>query len=393
MSFNKISGLSSLPAPALPVSLPAGAVFMLPVGQGAPNTFGNVALPQIGTGNPLTGQYIVNQGQYSNLQVYDASLQYWRNLQPAGNQSLITVSADGANYRLANTTGCPIGALITNNGTGLTNGFNTVTVTPSAGGSVWNTLVGGAINSTITITNGGSGFLAAPTLVFSPPAGQGSTPYVLPTATCTISGGVINAVTVVNQGAGLVAAPTLTVVNAPGDTVGGGAVLTVNATLALSGLLLAMWPRAINTTTGAQQAAPYGTPLTSVPTFTFSPASTIAATAIMNFTITGFTSTTAGVGYVAAGGVIGGGVVSGTAGSNSPGNPMLDKLLINSPVAPPITVAATTGVPSLAGPFQGVGYQAVPTYSAFSTGAAPSTAAVQPPTVGGASDTCLIMSI
>jgi hypothetical protein len=389
--FNKISGQVVLPGAALPISLPAGGLFILPAGQGILGTFGAINSPQLGTGNELTGQYALQLGQYSSLQTYDPGLQYWRDVNVSP-MAMFPFSSDGTNFRLANTTGCPVGALITNGGTGLANGFNTVVVTPSAGGSTWNTLVGGAINTTITITAGGTLYQAPPILVFAPPNNQGSTPYILPTAVATLTAGVITGVTVLNVGAGLVAVPQLTVVPVPGDLTGGGAVLTPNATLAQSGVLLAMWPRATVTgqvAGGTVQPQPYGTPLTAVPTFTFAPASTIAATAIMNFTVTGFTQSTPGVGYVGAGGAFFGGYVAGTAAN---ANPLFDKGL-SIPIFPAVTVAATTGLPSLAGVFTGVNIQAVPTFASYSSGAAPGTAAVTTVTVGGTSDTCLLMPI
>ena len=399
MPWNKISGGSSN-QPGVPIGLAAGEVVVQPPGQGLQGTYGGISYPQLGTNNPLSGQYFVMLGEYTTLQVYDVGLQYWRNacVDPYGQAN--PVSADGYNYRVANSTGCPIGALITNAGTGLTNGWygynaqgaaitiqngqttlgnTTLTVAVSAGASLWNMIVGGAINTTIAITNAGTLYTRPPILVFSPPVNQGQQPYALPTATCTISGGLINAVTVTNQGAGLLGAPIVTVVPAPGDTTGGGAVLTVNATLAGSGTLTLMYP------------AYYGTAVTAVPTFTFTPASTTAATAVMNFTVTSFTQGTAGVAYVAAGGSFGGGYVAGTPVYT---NPMYDRGL-SIPIYPTgFTVAATTGLPSLAatGAFTGVNIQAVPTFSAYSSGAAPSTAAVTTVNVGGISDVFTLMS-
>lgn len=396
MPLNKISGLVNLPGPPIPITLPAGGIFQLPVGQGAPGTFGAISTPQLGTGNELTGQYLLQLGRKTSLQIYDPSCQYWRNVQAFPNGSVGVISADGANYRLANTTGCPVGALITNGGSSLTNGFNTVTVTPSAGSSVWNTIVGGSINSTITITNAGTNYLAPPIIVFGPPPTQGSTPYILPTATCTLTNGTIGSVTVSNVGAGLVAVPTITVIPAWGDTTGGGAVLTINATLANSGVLTALYPAAntiasSTTTSLVPQYAPYGSAQTAVVTFTFSPASSIAATAIMNWTITSFTQSTAGVAYVAAGAAFQGGYVSGSEASGLT-NPLFDKDL-EVPIFPPVTVAATTGLPALAGTFGGVNIQAVPTIESYSSGAAPSTAAVTTVNVGGASDTSVLCPI
>lgn len=382
MPFQKMSAVFSAIVAALPMSMAPGAIFPLPVGQGVVGTFGQTGAANQLTGNPLSGQYLINLGPYTVLQQYDPGLQYWHDVQCMLGGP-VTITSDGKNYRLANTTGCPVGALITNAGTGLTNGFNTVTVTPSAGGSTWNTIVGGAINATVVIAAAGANYTTPPILVFAPPASQGNTPYVLPTAVCTLTAGAISSVTVVNQGCGLVAAPSITVLPQPIDITGGGAALTVNATLALTGQLLLMWPVTYNNT---------GTGLTAVPTFTFSPASTIAATAIMNFTITSFATGTAGVGYVAAGGAFQGGVVTGTPANNAPGNPIYDKLLAQ-PIFPAFTVAATTGLPALAGTYGGSNMQAVPTFSAFSTGAAATTAAVTTVNVGGANDTSIFNSL
>ena len=419
MPFNKISGQSNNP-PALPIALAGGEVMMLPTGQGIIGAFGQGSYPQLNTGDPLTGQYLLQLGQYTTLQQYDDGLNAWRDVQVTPN-SLVTVSADGANFRIANTTGTPIGALITNAGSSLTNGWygynnsgaaitiqngattvgnSTFTVTPSAGGSLWNAIVGGAVSTTMQYAAGtgyanlanfyvsgspaittspGANYQRPPIIVFTPPPNQGQQPYILPTAVCGLTAGAISSVTVTSQGAGLLGLPGVTVIPQPGDTLGGGAVLgwaSANATQAGSGTLLAMYP-----------AFP-GTALTAVPTFTFSPASTLAATPIMNFTVTGFTQTTTGAGYVGAGGVFQGGIVAGTAANT---NPLLDKAL-SIPVYPPVTVAATTGLPALAGPFGGVNFQSVPTFASFSSGAAPSTAAVTTVNVGGANDVVLLMS-
>lgn len=422
MPINKISGLVNLPASTLPIAMPAGSVWALPAGQGIVGSFGSVLAPQLATNNPLTGQYVVQLGQYTTLQVYDSGLDYWRNVNVAP-QALLTVSSDGTNFRVVNSTGTPVGALITAAGSGGTNGWygynnqrqptviqggqivtsgsNAIfTITPSAGGSLWNAIVGGAVNTTISlsgtvyqnqpfggtgvslIASGGSNYQVAPIIVFSPPPNQGLQPYSLPEAVCTISGGAINSITVTQQGCGLVGLPGITVVPQYGDLTGGGAVLgwlSANSSMVGSGTVLAMYP-----------AFP-GLAVTAVPTFTYGGTSNPAptATAIMNFTITSFATGTAGVGYVGAGGVISGGIVAGTAANT---NPILDKAL-SLPVYPPINVAATTGVPTLAGPFGGVNFQAVPVYAAFSSGAAPGTAASITANVGGANDSLLFMSL
>jgi len=429
MPVNKIGGAANLP-PMLPIALAPGETWLLPPGQGIVGGFGSVVNPQYGTNNPLSGQYVVQLGPYSTVQVYDSGLDYWRNPNVQPGQEYF-ISSDGTNFRLANTTGCPIGAIITAGGSGGTNGFygynnqrsqitivngitsvgNSVfTVTPSAGGSLWNAIVGGAVNATIslsgTVYNGnygvngtfgastggvtasaGSGYVAAPLIVFSPPANQGAQPYVLPQAVCTISGGAINSITVTQQGAGLLGLPGITVVPQQGDTTGGGAVigwLTGNAGQVGSGTVTLMWP------------AFYGTAQTSAPTFSYAgtanPAPT--ATAIMNFSITSITNTTPGVNYgnnLAA--VFAGGIVAGTPALNSPGNPLYDKGL-SIPVFPPVNVANTTGATTLAGPFGGVNIQAAPTITiVLNNTSVQSTVSVQTPVLGGQNDVCNLISI
>src|ERR1700728_4798447 len=100
MGFNKISGQAAN-SPMLPIALPAGSVFMLPVGQGVIGGFGGVSSPQLGTNNPLTGQFLLQLGAYTNLQQYDAGMNYWQTVNVAP-MSQVTVSSDGANYRIAN---------------------------------------------------------------------------------------------------------------------------------------------------------------------------------------------------------------------------------------------------------------------------------------------------
>lgn len=276
MSFNKIgAGKKSLAQAGNAITLGSGQLYMIP-----------------------SGQWLVAAGRYTFLQYFDPVTQVWMNAQGDFNESPLMVSSDGANFRLANLTGTVVGALITNGGTGYVNGIyypaaypidnpNAVaqagtagapSVTVAAGASSIlaqaNLVVGGAINSTIAITSGGSGYTRAPVLLIDPPQAGG----VRATAVCTISGGAINAVTVTNQGAGYTAAPNVTVVNAPDDTTGTGGALTVNSALVGSGSVTAI--------TMANNGAGY----TGVPALSFSPASTTAATAILCATSRAITS-------------------------------------------------------------------------------------------------------
>jgi hypothetical protein len=405
MGFNKISGQAAIP-PMANIGMPAGSFWMLPVGQGLVGAYGGILSPQIGTNNPMTGQFLLQLGQYTNLQQYDQGTNNWQCVQVTPYQQ-VTVSSDGTNYRVVNSTGCPVGAVITNAGSGGTNGFygyvqgpgdtglnlpvgsainiiggvassgnGIFTITPSAGASLWNAIVGGAINATISFSgtvfngnqpqanngagqslsafgqgsatggitaSGGTLWTKPPIIVFSPPANQGQQPYILPTAVCTISGGVINSITVIDQGAGLMSLPGIVAVPQPGDITGGGAVLgwlfgaTGTAGLGAgtgTGSVLAMWP------------AYYGTAVTAVPTFTYAGTSNPAptATAIMNWTVTSITNTTPGVTYTGAYAVWQGGVTVATPATNTS---VSFTQRISNPQFPPLVVAATTGVTTL----------------------------------------------
>lgn len=329
------------------------------------------------------GTFWVAPGPYTSLQWKDPVTGAWRTINASPTTVPYSLDSDGANFRLANLTGTPIGALITNAGSSLTNGFNTVTVTPSAGASVWQTVVGGAINSTVTVTAGGSGYTYAPTLIFSPPPTGG----IQATGVAVLSAGAVNSVTVTNQGAGYTIAPTVTVINDLRDTTGSGAVLTVNATLAGSGTLTAMYP------------TDPGTVLTAVPTFTFSPASTIAATAIMNFVVTGYSADTVGVAYGTSQPFLvlsTGGIVAGTRASNTAG-PIADKGLTVPRMAQLAGTSTSGGATTATGIViqdAGFGFQAVPSAIIIAGGGAlPTTAAAGSFTVGGITDTSFVQPV
>lgn len=333
--------------------------------------------------NLPSGTLLVIPGAYTSIQFKDPVTGDWTTINGATSLQPAVLDSDGANYRLANLTGTPVGALITVAGSGLTNGFGTVAITPSAGASVWQSVVGGAINSTVTVTAGGTNYTYTPTLIVTPPPSGG----IQATATCTISAGAVNAVTVTNQGAGYTVAPVITVLPDPRDTTGDGAVLTVNATLAGSGTLTAMYP------------TDPGTVLTAVPTFTFSPASTIAATAIMNFTVTGYTVTTAGVAYGTSQPFLvqsTSHIVAGTRAANTAG-PISDTgLTFPRParLAGTSTAGAVTTATGIVIEDAGFGIQAVP--NAIITaggGSLPTTAAAGTFTVGGTTDTSIVQPI
>ena len=306
MGINQVTPFGQAPANrSLTLQQNAGAVAQV-------QTYGGAQSIALAPGQVFLlpgGNLIVTPGPYTDVQYFDANSQIWRNLIGTGSQF---VASDGTNYRFANLSGCPVGAVIT---TPVTTAVSTVpvamvtptgtwiggvftaqsgsslpfTIVASAGGSTWNAFIGGMLGTTPVITAGGTGYTLAPELVAVPPANQGSQPFVPATLTCTVSGGAINAVTVLNQGAGYVSPPTILVVNAPGDTTGSGGIITAQTSAAATGAGLISL---------IVMATP-GTAVTAVPTFTLTSGTYtltgLAATVIMNFSVTaGGTVTNAG---------------------------------------------------------------------------------------------------
>ncbi|MDE2096573.1 MAG: hypothetical protein KGL39_04945 [Patescibacteria group bacterium] len=232
------------------------------------------------------GPYAIRTGLYTTIQQFDPISGIWRTVGGGVNGGgAELIMSDGVNYRLANQTGSAVGALLTAAGSGY---VTAPTVTASAGGSIWKAFVGGAVNTTVTVSNGGLGYTYPPLVQFStPPVGGG----IAATGFCSLTGGVVSSITVVDQGAGYTVAPTITFINDPREGVNGIA-QGVNAA-------------AIATLTGAGTVTGLvcldhgqGT-LTSVPTLAFS-SGAAAATAIMCWSITAFAVSTAGAGLSGA---------------------------------------------------------------------------------------------
>lgn len=231
------------------------------------------------------GTFLLGIGPYSTLQVRDPVTTQFLPEGPTG-PGLRYISSDGTNYRVVNYSGCPIGAIVTTAGSGYSTSAPP-TVTSSAGGSLWTPIIGGAISTTISITNGGSNYTYPPIVQIAAPS-QGPNPSptgpgFCATATCALTSGAVSSITVVNQGAGYTVAPQVTFINDARDTTGSGAVGATSLTGAgtITGLVV----------------TDFGAPQTSVPTLTFSSGSG-AATVIMDWTVTSATLTNAGSGYV-----------------------------------------------------------------------------------------------
>ena len=252
--------------------------------KGTPNNFIDLPPGQVQLLSPA-GAYWVRCGLYTTIQQLDPISGIWRTVGggvSGGGAEL--VMSDGVNYRVANQTGCAVGALLTTAGSSYT---TAPTVTASAGGSIWKAFVGGAVSTTVTISNAGTGYTYPPIVDFSAPApGTG----IQATGYATLSGSTVASIVVVDQGAGYVTAPTITIVPDPREGVNGvsqGYNATAVATLTGSG-----------TITGVV-CLDHGTALTAVPTLSFSSGSA-AATAIMCWSITAFAAGTPGAGLSGA---------------------------------------------------------------------------------------------
>lgn len=233
------------------------------------------------------GWYAIVLGKYHTIQQYDPITQIWRGIGSSGDGAVIEYQySDGVNYRVANTSGAPVGALLTAAGSGYT---SAPVVTASAGNSIWRAIVGGAVNTVVTVTNGGVGYNYPPIVqIAAPPAGG-----IQATGYSTLTSGVVTSVTITDQGAGYASPPTITFVNDPREGLNGvttgynaAAVATLTGSGTVTGVLLV----------DHGQVGTNG--LATLPTLVFSGGggTGAAATVLMNWAITAYTAGTAGAG-------------------------------------------------------------------------------------------------
>lgn len=248
------------------------------------------------------GQFYTKVGPYTVIQTLDPVTGTWVEYGMAEDGYL---QSDGVNFRLANLTGCVVGAMVTTSGTGY---LTAPSVTPSIGSATFKSILGGTLSSTVTVATAGVGYNHPPTILVSPPSGSG----VQATATATVSGGAISAVSFTNQGAGYTIAPTAApalpagavynttfgpqantyaIIPDPSDTITTAAALTFGLTTGIS------------TNVTAILCTDPGTAVTGLPTLTITAApvggTTAVATAIPMFTVTGvaITAANSGSGY------------------------------------------------------------------------------------------------
>lgn len=269
-----------------------GGTGVTPDLQGQPT---NVITLQAGQVYELPNNwYETKPGKYTVIQEYDPITGIYRSI-GAGSTggSLERIKGDGNNYRLANQTGCVVGALVTTAGTGY---ITAPVVTAASGNAIFRAIIGGAVGLTgvsgvsPTVINGGNNYTYPPIVLIAapPPGGVQATGYA------TLTAGAVTSVTITDQGAGYASPPTITFLNDPRE--GNNGVPTGTGAAAIATLTGAGTITAI-------VVVDHGAPVTGttppVLTITGGGGTGGAATAIMAWSITAYTvsATTTGSGY------------------------------------------------------------------------------------------------
>jgi hypothetical protein len=272
--------------------------------QNAPYDYGTnrVALAP-GQEIPIpAGDWYISMGGYLVIQYYDPVSNTWVfGSGSAWNRGVNFVKSDGFNVRLANLTGCPVGAVITSGGSGYVQASTTISVT-GGGGSTWAPIIGGALQASVLSV--GAGYGVAPIgIIPNPPPPQTNANGIGGIAAsgwAAISSGTVPATgfTMTNSGAGYPSAPpNIALLPNPTDpnlntgitlgTVG----FSITYTGTLTGVLL--------TNPGAPLALP-----ASITLAVSGVGSTATVTAVYMQTVTAATVSGAGVGYGTAAGAV-----------------------------------------------------------------------------------------
>ena len=328
-----------------------------------------------------SGRWAMKPGKYTSVQEYDPITGFWRTIGGGDVEGPNrVVFSDGVNYRLANQTGGTVGALLTNAGSSYT---SAPTVTASAGGSVWRAIVGGAVNTAVTVSAGGSGYTYPPIVTIAPPPAGG----IQATGYASLSSNAVSSITITDQGAGYSSAPTITLTNDPREGVNGvaaGSGAQAIATLTGSGTITGLI------------CLDHGSAVTSVPTLSFSGGggSSAAATAIMCWTITSYTAGTAGAGLSGSNAIVTAlDAFPTTAAAYT--NPSTQSGLVkvrNATIKAPISSGGITATGAIyqSGSYDSGIYTSAVTPLVIATASVVSTAPVLTAAMGGISDTSLI---
>lgn len=167
------------------------------------------------------GNWYVSLGMYLVLQWLDSVSNTWViGASGAWESGPLYIKSDGFNARVANLTGCPVSAAVTQYGSGYVQ--SSTTVTANIGGSLWAPIVGGQLAlSGGTLTANGAGYGVAPIVLIPPPPGPSNNANgvggIQASGYCTIASGTISGFTFTNPGAGYPTAPTAVIVPSPFD--------------------------------------------------------------------------------------------------------------------------------------------------------------------------------
>lgn len=339
------------------------------------------------------GTWLVSPGIYSQVQILDPVTTQWLPWATPVSKEPMTVNSDGVNYRIANPTGFPIGAIVTISGSGYT---SAPTVTPTPAGSLWTAVVGGGVSAIqCTAAGSGSGYATAPIVnIAAPPS-----PGVPATAIATInsSTGSIVSFTIVNQGAGYTSPPAVTIIPQASDQnanppSGTSSTNVVNATAAAVTSFAGMLTAVLMTNEGNNSSA-------NAPALAFSGGggANAAATAIPAISIQSAVVSNFGSGYTIPPGIFltttGGSIVGQTSAQQAASaiNPQLQvQTLI--PRAATITTAQGSGSGVQIGIILDGGiFTAVPTV--YAPGNSYGENAAYTPTMGGVTDTVFIQPL
>jgi hypothetical protein len=349
--------------------MPFGGPGITPSSRGLPSS-----VQTLSPGSTMlvpAGSWSLDTGLYATVERFDPITGIWRRAGDQGRGQNFVIS-DGVNQRIANRTGCAVGAVLTNAGTGYT---SAPTVTPSAGASTWVPVMGALVSTTVTVATGGSNYVFAPIVQIGSP----SFPGIQASGVATISGGAVTGVTITNQGGGYIATPTINLVNDPRDTTGNGA----TAVLSLTG----------SGTVNGVLCTDMGNVLTAVPTlaFTGGGGASAAATVVMDFSLTGYTVGTAGA--VVAAPVQLWGIPAVTAGAAAYTNPHIQTGLVNMRQGN-IIGAVSAGALTATGLIvqDGGHYETVPSMMIVQSGVA-TTFPIATATVGGQTATFLMLAV
>jgi hypothetical protein len=243
------------------------------------------------------GDWYVSLGCYLVLQFLDPITGVWASGSTAawsgGNHF---VKSDGFTCRIANLTGCPVGAVITAYGSGYVQSGTTIAVT-GGGGSTWQPIVGGQLQlaaGSIVTSQAGAGYGVAPLVFIQPPAsaannsnGVGGIPA---SGYAGIANGTVSGFTFTNPGAGYTTIPLAVVVPSPFDPNLSTGITQASITFSLTG------SGSITGVLCTNNGAPLSNPANITLTISGAGSQATIVPVVMQ-TITGASVTGAGTGY------------------------------------------------------------------------------------------------